>query len=109
DEQNPSARRVIAAAWSSFEPTTRRKLLTSGLVAAVLAALDAVAVGLLPTLVHRFQGNGKGLLAGVSTPVLGGITVVLLITKSLGGALLLYWQAAFLTHDEAERTVGLFR
>ena len=70
---------------------------------------ERVAVGLLPTLVHRFQGNGKGLLAGVSTPILGAVTVVLLITKSVGGALLLYWQAAFLTHDEAERTVGLFR
>ena len=94
-------------AWSLFERTTRRKILVSGLLAAILAALDALAVGLLPTFIHRLQGVAGGAFGQLSTPSVGAVVVLLMITKSVGAAYLSYWQAGFLAHDEAERTIGL--
>ena len=63
---------------------TRRRIVVSGLLAAVLAGMDAVGIGLLPTLVDRLQGRDTGLLKGFSTPAVATVVVVLLITKSVG-------------------------
>jgi ABC-type multidrug transport system fused ATPase/permease subunit len=104
-----SIRRTIAATWACLTPTTRRKLVISAILAAVLAGIDAIGIGLLPSLVRRFQATNSGFLAGLSTPVFGAVIAALLILKSTGGALLLYWQSAFIAHDESERTIALFR
>ncbi len=106
---HPSIRRVIASTWESLEPGTRRKIIISAAIAAVLAGVDALAVGLLPTLVDRLQGKAGGVLATVSLPVMGALVVALMVGKSAAGAGLLWWESAFIAHDESERTLGLFR
>src|SRR5207247_1174650 len=88
--------------------TARLKIVLSDVAPAILPCLYALCVGVLPALVSRFQGHHGGLLASFSTPALGCVVVSLLIAKSIGVAVLLYWQSAFIARDENERTVDLF-
>jgi ABC-type multidrug transport system fused ATPase/permease subunit len=107
-EREASITKIVKVMWSCFQATTRHKLIVSGVLAAALAALDAVAVGLIPLLIHRFEGKSGGLFAGTSTTELGAFVVALLITKTLCGAVLLWWQSSFIAYDESERTIELF-
>src|SRR2546422_7065329 len=100
EAEHPSIRRVVRATWACLGPKTRRKIVISGVGAAILAGLDALGVGLLPALVSRFQGHHGGFLASLSTPALGWVGVAPLIAKSIGGALLLYLQSSLIARDE---------
>jgi ABC-type multidrug transport system fused ATPase/permease subunit len=111
ETEQPSLQRVIKSTWVSIDHRTRRSLVSSGLISAVLAALDAAGVALLPTLIHRFEATGAttGVLAGLSTPALAGLCAALLLVKSVGGAVVVFWQSSFLARDEGQRTIALFR
>ncbi|HEV3352841.1 MAG TPA: ABC transporter transmembrane domain-containing protein, partial [Acidimicrobiales bacterium] len=102
---------VIKQAWRLFEPTTRRKIVISALLSAVLAAMDAIGVGLVPRLIREFvtPTNHSGFLGNASTTAVAIVIVAFLIGKSVGSGLVMVWQSSFLANDEGDRSVKMFR
>ena len=106
-----SLRHIITQTWQLFEPRTRRKIVISAILSAILAAMDAIGVGLVPRLIREFvtPSNHSGFLGNTSTTAVALVIVAFLIGKSVGSGLVMIWQSSFLANDEGERSVKMFR
>ncbi|MBV9042837.1 MAG: ABC transporter ATP-binding protein [Acidimicrobiia bacterium] len=102
---------IIKLTWRLFEPTTRRKIVITAILSAILAAMDAVGVGLVPRLVRQFvnPSNHGGILGNTSTAAVAIVIVAFLVGKSVGSAIVMLWQSSFLANDEGDRSVKMFR
>ncbi len=98
----------MRATWACLEQQTRRNIAISAAAAAVLAAFDAIAIGLLPNLIDRFQTDDPQ-HGGVSLLAMSTVIATLLIAKSFASVMLVRWEASFFAAGESERTIGLFR
>ncbi|MBV8559473.1 MAG: ABC transporter ATP-binding protein [Acidimicrobiia bacterium] len=114
-EPDPAVQRslghIISETWRLFEPKTRRKIVISAILSAILAAMDAIGVGLVPRLIRQFvsPSNHGGLLGNASTTAVALVIVAFLIGKSVGSGLVMVWQSSFLANDEGDRSVKMFR
>ena len=46
---------IMSSTWATLEASTRRKIVASGIVSALLGTLDAIGVGLVPEMVTRLK------------------------------------------------------